>query len=699
MTSQAIRSSLAAFKDQLEQRQQERRKDRLAKLRAEPVEASLSRFVASPDVGNLFQTILAGVVADSKRYRYASDSALSTLPDVVIPQSLPSVSISMHVRPLWDAWISFPVPIPPIQAGGSVGSFGMSRGRNENEMGPFLAPPEPLPAEDSLPPTGGEGDISNTSPEMRAAHQACLDMLLSILGPLMDENATKTFIAPALLLKLRHAVQAFNEYRVKDATTLLKNAVRIEPHNPHIAAMLSQIYYYMAGTGNANVLPEAREFGQRCLMATEKATPEQLATYRYLALATERGFSAERVIEWMRDYHLLETAEMEREGLFSAKGLYLRIWGVLATIPVELWKENEISLLRRISLGVIGGGLVYLLWFQKTLFRSTAQGIPPMPGVEEIERLVKASFGYYNETADSLRQIPIQVAEYPWLLRVRYLRTFVAIAPLPTFDQALCNIALNAEKWMVEGGPNVELRALLNDHSLSYWNIWALVLTPFKDVRLPYLLPAEETLADAAMLAACDDMLNILRNEERSRMRSHLWNDLKPWMPRWEVDHFLAAATGSNKPRSRFAPSLTPYTHFYRYWQDPVVQGYLASEVVQETARRGGFASLFEVLATIDGAHRLMDDPAHGMVNMQKRALAAANRYNPRKFKTVQQEFGLTTGASAMAILLPLAGLGAMAAILTFSSNWGQAFGLILALLGVVGVILLNVGNSGPAEA
>jgi hypothetical protein len=226
---------------------------------------------------------------------------------------------------------------------------------------------------------------------------------------------------------------------------------------------------------------------------------------------------------------------------------------------------------------------------------------------------------------------------------------------------------------------------------VSYWRLWTLVLTPFKDMRQPYLLPAEEIIHDGDLLASCDQLLATLVASEKSLIKAHLWEDLKPWMTRWQLDHLLAASTGSNKPRNRFAPSLPPYTSLYRIFQEPPVSGLLPSEIIIENAKRGAFSSLFEVVAALEGAGRLINDPVHGIVASQKRALAAANRYNPKKFKTVAQEFGGSSGNGFLMLAMPVGVLGLVAAVVSFSANWGQALGLLLALGGVAGVVALNL--------
>lgn len=669
-TAGALHHALVTFREQLERRQQQRREERLTKNRAAqnlppPNSAPLAM---SLDVKSLFDTIMASVMADRNRYTQAggfvaaataaatpateageSDGAPGGEPGADAAAALPYASTpvapTLHMQPLWDAW---------------------------KQVDPLL-PSEPT-----------EG--------LAPAMAACATILRHELAAMLEENSRKATVAPALLGKVRQAVQAFIEQRPIDAVTLLKNVLHSDPHNHNILAILSQILYAMAASGAQTTLHDARDHGQRSTIFTDKITPEKLAYFRYLAIVSELAFGPEKALEWLRETAMLKAADMAGpKGLFAQRGIYLRAWAVLATIPLNLWGEAEYTALRDMVLKVVGGGAVYLAWFRTPLLQAASLDKAHHPAVEEIERVLYGARLNHEETASALHQLPLQTSDKAWLLRVRYLHGIVRVAPIPALDQTLAHIALDGHAWTENMPPDAELKAIVDHRDISYWRVWALVVTPYKDVRQPYLLPADETMRDGDMLAGCDQMLASLREAEEARIKQHLWDELRPWMVRWQLEHLLAAGTGSNKPRTRFAPSLPPYTHFYRNWQEPPVTALLASDLIAENASRGAFASMFEVLAAFEGAYRLLDDPVHGLLNTQKRALEAAHVYNPKKFPSVSSEFGGMSGGNAMLLMMPVGLIGLFAGILAFSANWSQAFGLLLALAGVGGVIAVNL--------
>ncbi len=667
--STSLRHAIASFTEQLQHRQQERRTQRIATTRAEQEDTNtMAAIPLSPDVRAFFNHVAHSVQLDRQRYNLAM--ALSTdeaaAPDAIdLPPpaeasplsisdpsdghdaaavALAGVSPGPHLQTLWDEWL-----------------------RNER-----LIPS----AEDSL----------------STGRTPCAALLLTELNKLTQDTTAKPAMAMSLIGKFKQSVQSFLDGRTNDTVTLLKNALHTDPHNHSILMALSQISYWLATKGVQNVLPEARDFAQRSTIYSEKQTPAQMAFYQYTAIVTESAFGPERTLEWLRDSGMLDTDNFsgDSSGLLAERGLYLRAWYLLSLIPIDLWQENDFRRLRNLVTKVIGGATVYLMWFRTPLLTAASLG-KDIPTLEDIEKLLHSAHRLHSSHYTAFQQLSPQHGDKPWLLRVRFLNTVKSIVAIPTFDQAALHFSLDGLSWNENMSPDPELRATTGLRELTYWRLWALVLTPFKDIRQPYLMPAEETASDLSLLASCEELLTTLATTERNLIKAHLWDDLKPWLVRWQMEHLLAASTGSNKPRTRFAPSLPPYTSLYRVWQDPPVSSLLPSEIIAENARRGAFASFFEITAALEGANRLINDPVHGLVASQKRALAAANRYNPKKFKTVTQEFGSSGGSGLLMLLMPVGMLGLIAAVVTFSANWGQALGLILALAGVAGVVAINL--------
>jgi hypothetical protein len=511
---------------------------------------------------------------------------------------------------------------------------------------------------------------------------------------LQESQAQKANVPLPLLAKLKQAVQAYADGRTTDTITLLKNALNGDPHNQSLLSCLSQVLYAL-GTNNANSLPEAREIAHRSTIAGEKQRPDRLALYRYLAVVTERTFDEQRTLDWLRESELLDAkiVDASSAGLLAGEAIPLRAWALLSTISPTLWGEAEFKNLLYLVSHVVGGALVYVAWIRTPLLQAAPAFKVVPPEFEEVERLVNDAYAEYLGISSYLGQLPLRQSSLPWIIRVQWLNTLAEVAKVPGFDHILTHMALDAQSWRENIFPDREIQALLNDTTLNYWRIWAQAITPYKDTRKSYLLPTQETVQDADLLTDLDGMLVLLKNAETERLKADLWPDLKPWLIRWNIDHLLATATGSNQPRNRFTPSLSPYSGFYRKWQEPPVVGLLTSEIIAETGKRGGFASLFEVLSAFDGALRLIDNPTHGLVATQKRAYDAARKQYPAKFANRKADFGRRKENALGIILAPLGLMGGIAAAVTLSENASQAIGIVLALLGLAGVVMLNLGK------
>lgn len=699
MSNSRLSGALGTLKHQIEARQQARRNERIekGKLERDISSGGVHHVIGiSPDVAAFFGAVVASVHAEKMRYLTEADAeAPSSAPspaDAPIPltgedlgEAPADIPTLDPATPIHDLVVRGPIPgltpSKPLKPSEQVAAVAVAAQHISSiHLRPLIDRWEPH--SHVLPMVGHE--------HLSTPARHCLAFMSHELAVMTEEQTQKGAVPPALMAKLKQAVNAFAESRISDTITLLRNALNGDPHNHCLLAILSQVLYFVAAR-ERTVLPEAREVAQKSLIFSDKIRPQQLELYRYLAIVTELAFDPARTMDWLRESRLLDPAVMcTKDGLLVSEGLRLRAWAILAQIPVSLWTENEFHAVKHLMTHAVGGGALYLVWFRGMLVEANTISKLPLPDVEEMERMIFTSLAFHEESSLALRQLPLRNSPFPWFLRARYMNTFAQLVQIPNFDQVLCMIALSGQAHMENVFPDNELCTLLDDPSLSYWNTWALVLTPFKDVRQPYLMPAEETVRDASLLTSCDTLLAALQEAEKQRVKANLWEDLKPWMTRWQLEHLLAAGTGSNKPRSRFTPNLIPYTHFYRRWQDPLPISPLASEVIAETARRGCFASLFEIIAAFEGAARLLDDPVHGLVPGQKRALEAAKRNNPSRFPAVSADFA-PQGSNFLLFLLPVGTLGAVAAIIEMSANWSQAIGLMLALAGLAGVIALNI--------
>ncbi|NBX86111.1 MAG: hypothetical protein EBQ80_02570 [Proteobacteria bacterium] len=657
MSLAEMRNTLATLRRQVDKRQQERRNLRIEKSRSADDEHGRRVLIpVSRDVLAFFSKVQRAVLADQRRYVAAAEP--------VIEQ--PSTALAEQAVPVADRG-QFSAPRAMAEAPDGLLNGMLVRWQEMAQVIPTRA-----------------------TDKLQGPAAVCFALMHNELELMTREQSERMNVSLPVLSKLQQAVRAFEAGRAMDTVTLLKNVLQGDPHNHTILALLSQVLYYLTNNQAPTMLPEAREFAQRSMIFSEKIRPERLMFYRYLALSSERHFGHERVLEWVRETGVLEPKNlMGKDGLLSHGTLPLRVWALLASITPDVWTTAEFEAMRDVTLRALGGAALYVVWFHPQLVHAVNLPKPQLELVDEVEKNLHLAYENYSEVARSMRQLPLQTGSMGWFVRVRFLNTMAQVCPTPSFDQVLFYMALDGRAWRENVFPDQELRMLLQDSTLNYWYMWAMVVTPFKDVRLPYLLPADETVSDGPLLAHCDKLLNSLKVMEKERIKPTVWADIKPWLTNWQMDHLLAAGIGSNKPRQRFTPNLIPYNHFYRRWQLPMAINPLASELIAETARRGGFASFYEIIAAFEGALRLIDDPRFGLLANQREALERGRKHDPKKFGNMAIH---DKGAGGMMmVLLPVGMMGLATMIFHFSANFGQAAGLVLALLGVGGVLMMNM--------
>ncbi|MFZ2586991.1 MAG: hypothetical protein WAZ18_02535 [Alphaproteobacteria bacterium] len=497
----------------------------------------------------------------------------------------------------------------------------------------------------------------------------------------------------AYLNKLKNVLAAFQSQRYGDVHTVLKSILRNDPHNPMVLFLMAQFLYFMVSNGHKEMLPEAREITPKAMHLNEKLSTDKLAAYRYWCVVAEMAHDPARAMGWIREHGLLHVAPMKSEaGLWAGQGIGLKAWALMAKVDVALWSEAEFEMLKELVLDVVGGGMVYMALLRGRLQEASLGRKDPFPHIPEIEQALTRMYTKYMEVAPALTLMMDNETSVPWLVRQRYFQAIKQAAGKPMFDHVLLHVAVNGEHWAA-GYPDAELHAALADPNTSYWRMWALTLGEKGEGFAARPLDAAEALQDASLFGDFNRVLDVLRAQEQQRIKHEVWNEVKPWLIRWQMDHLLAAGTGNSHPREALMPKAPLLRVLYRRWSQPQASGYVASEMIFHTAQHGAFAGVNEVLAALEGAYRLLDDPNHGLVATQKRALQAAKQQNPGQFGALSMGGdGLGSGA-VLGMLLPVVLLGGVGAVFMLSKNMGQAIGLSLALAGFAGVALLGAAK------
>lgn len=502
---------------------------------------------------------------------------------------------------------------------------------------------------------------------------------------------------PAAIDKMRKALHAFCQRRYSDAFTLFKNAQKADPHNHSVAFIFSQFRYFQANNGHADYLPEARDDAKKSTIYSDKIDPDFLLMYRYHAVAAERTFSVERPLELLRECNLLEPEHfMNRTGLTSHNGIYLKAWLLLSTIPTKYWQDFEFESLYTLATRTIGGACLYFSLFRGLVLEEMAVRKNGIPIITTLEQKLETSFQHYHSLIHPFEKQWPYVGNLPWTVMARYLNTVRKAGPIPTFDQILLNVSLNGRQYVNGAYPDdLLINAGLVD--LSYWRIWAVGMAPDQGDRMALILPAHVASFETQIFPLLEETLTLLREEELERIEQNVWGMIQAYLPRWSVEHLLAAGTGSNQPRGMFAPTISPFSSLYRKWGSPIPSGALASEIIHENAQKGAFANPQEALAAFEGAFRMLDDPNHGLKAQQKKATKVLQKENPKLMdglplpKLALNDEALSGSKVVFNLLIPIAIIAFLGVSMTMSQSTGRTVILALVLITVLAFMAVRL--------
>jgi hypothetical protein len=615
----------------------------------------------------------------TERTRLRSHAALE-------PTDLGNVSLSSAVNRVMAKLVeevekdSFVFASPPPAEGDAPSPEGEDI-TPETEESPPLQPASPLPQDQlDLPAEAYTAHwVANLKrtliPRRKVAEDESLDKRGRLPPPtqrLYDRVARETKrmadgldgfgpLGLGTLQKIRKAEAYLLDNNIGSALRLLKDARGSDPHNNTLAYILSQTEYFQVMQGHKDALPDARNEARKSGAISDTIDQRTLQHYRYDAIACERPFSDKKALEWLQEFYLLDPEQTGgQEGLLKHDGMHLKGWLTLSTISADLWNDYVFSSLDGLIKNTVGGVTLYLHLFRPKIVQEIKTRPVPPANMQELEMLIGKSYTTYKKIHDHFQKYWATPLPKTWTVRNRYLSAFREAAPLPTFDEVFLHIALSGRSYEHFAYPvdNLHARGMDKD---NYWRLWAVALAPETEGRISNLLPVEETGIEHAFYGACAQILDMLKQEEQKRIDTTTWNEAKPKMSRFSIDHLLAVATRSQNPRQNFAPTTQPFNHYYHAWIRETPKEILPSTLIDINSANGAFGSCQEVLVTLEGAASLIDDPHYGIKAQQKAALSTEKK---GRFPLTAFQADMGVGQMITYIFLPLAAISFVAFVI-----------------------------------
>lgn len=426
--------------------------------------------------------------------------------------------------------------------------------------------------------------------------------------------------------KIQRGVQVYAEGRTADALTILETIRNEDPHNKLVSYVLSNIFYHRAAHGHRKFLPQAREEGKKAATGIDKIKPEITNRFRYNYIALDGYFGLERQIEIIRDFGFFNAIPAE-DAPEVEHAHYIKSMVYLSLTNPDEWSNVEIEAITQMAESYIGGGLLFALFFEKkclpAIFSDNADitaHFEPLQHILHALQLLQYHLNNYKQTiaehfAENIEQTP---PEY-WTIHRRLMVLAAKNLPTPDLFMFLANTTLDGKHYT----PTENLDRLLREAELQlgdYWACWIHKINQYAQFYAPLTLPDALAVKEQGVLPKVLLALDELRREEKKLIDTDKWSLSSHYQPKYTYESLAEIGIGHAFTLMSFTPKVPTLKNHYQMWGAVMPSALLPSDIIEGRAKAGGFASIQEIAAALDGAHKILTDPEYGMAAQQKKA-------------------------------------------------------------------------------
>jgi hypothetical protein len=432
------------------------------------------------------------------------------------------------------------------------------------------------------------------------------------------------------LQRIKKAMQNVAQDRIGDAIVILRNGRKDDPNNKLMAFTLSQLLYHRCQEGHAENLPEAREEAKKSCSFDERYPQEKLTFFRYQHVASEMAFSKERAQELLREYYLIGADTlMGEEGLKLHRWHHLKALVLLSRLPVEFWSPYEVECVHALAEQVIGGALIYLRFFRPLVLQKLATEDAEYQRFHATEHALRLVYLRHRAATDDLRThftpdgTPNDPPARLWTVASRFLTTFMQNSPLPAFENLLANTSLDGRHNKPAKAVDARLHAA-GLHDVAFWPTWIMKTSHDPALYNDGALPDKAVRREVKLLKEFDTLLATLKAWEAPFVGDEKWEKAKLYLAPLPHEKLLELGTGQPLGGLAFGSGDAVYKNYYKGWSSVIEDEILASDDILRRAEAGVFWGVDEIIATFDGAQRVMEDP---LVGLQSRVRAGYRKY------------------------------------------------------------------------
>lgn len=433
------------------------------------------------------------------------------------------------------------------------------------------------------------------------------------------ENASKNIATSGMsvssMQKAKRVLEIIAGGRLQDAITYLRRTRNEEASSRTLSFMLSQALYFLAHRGHKDKLPEARSEGNRSCVFGDKVDPYQLLRYRYFYMTSEYAFDRKRALDLIREFYLISPEVFTTaHGLAVHEGINLKSLILLSALDGRDWGTYELESVETMARTAIGGALIYIYFFRGKILDRMQIENEGFELYKQMEQNLAGLWQYHLRTENYVKEhfntqgLVNNGPKNLWTTPSRYIHVFLTNSRIPSADEVLMNISLDAKKFFTD----TETDKLLRKKGLvglNYWYIWSRKVAPYPQLHSDDILPFDRLVSDAPALLIYQQLVQEIVQHEGQYTSSEKWPQALPHLTPLVYQQVLEAGAGQAFHPTQRGPELPSMRPYYDMWSATVEDSPLLSEALSQRAQLGAFWNLEEVQTALDGCELIMNDP------------------------------------------------------------------------------------------
>lgn len=428
----------------------------------------------------------------------------------------------------------------------------------------------------------------------------------------LAQNGKRLGLKTQSIPVINRTLDMIRENRMGEATSSMRKISKDKLGNRVTAFMAAQYHYWRAITGHTSSLPDARSVAQQAAIYNDKFDHDVSYKYRYINIVTESNFSGEKTLEYIREYHLLDTEPLQgREGFASDHAAALKSYIILSGISPKYWQNYEISKLLELVRTVPSGVVIYLMFFRQTVLKEIENKNPTFDIFLDVEKHIAQTQQNYTAVKSYIdASKAASEKDNIWTLTHKYVHDLFKVAPVPDFYDVMLFCSLDGRKYI----QNTSIEAVVQENNMpqfNYWRNWINCICSDERMSRIDAYPFRQIALNAPVFEKFDRLLEEAKKEEQKATPKNI-ADIRDYIQAFSYKRLLEIVKGKNA-QGLFKAELTEATYYAKKLCVPPEPNIAPSVLIAQLARKGGFHNLDEIVTAFQGHAKVLIDTEVGL--------------------------------------------------------------------------------------